>query len=85
MFEWPEAKRIKCLWLSSLLKDPIIGVDVTADGKWILATCKTYLIVINAEIKDSGVTGFSKSMGQNKVSFFMMIRTLNPPEPIDFE
>jgi len=50
-------------------KDPIIGVDVTADGKWVLATCKTYLIVINTEIKDTGVTGFAKSMGQNKVAF----------------
>jgi len=43
-------------------------VDVTADGKWILATCKTYLIVINTDIKDTKVTGFQKSMGQNKVA-----------------
>jgi len=48
------------------LGDPILGIDVTADGKYVLATCKTYLLVIPTQIKDSDVTGFAKSMGQNK-------------------
>jgi len=46
--------------------DPIIGVDVTGDGKWILGTCKNYLVVIPTEIQQTGVTGFDKPMGQNK-------------------
>jgi len=45
--------------------DPIIGIDVTADGKWILATCKTYLLVIPAELP-GGQLGFNKAMGQEK-------------------
>ena len=44
--------------------DPILGVDTTENGKYILATCKTYLLLINTELSDgSGATGFTKSMG----------------------
>ena len=44
--------------------DPILGVDTTENGKYILATCKTYLLLINTELSDgSGGTGFTKSMG----------------------
>jgi len=45
--------------------DPIIGIDVTRDGNWILATCKTYLLIIPTTL-DNGVTGFVKPMGKNK-------------------
>jgi hypothetical protein len=34
------------------LGDPIIDVVVAADGRWVLATCKTYLLLVDAEIKD---------------------------------
>jgi len=44
--------------------DPIKGVDVTADGKWVLATCKTYLLIIPTKLGDS--TGFEKTMGKQK-------------------
>jgi hypothetical protein len=30
------------------LGEPIIGVDTSADGRWILATCRTYLLLIDA-------------------------------------
>lgn len=36
------------------LGDPIIGVDTTENGKYIIATCKTYLLLIDTELKDSG-------------------------------
>lgn len=48
--------------------DPIIGVDVSSDGKWILATCKTYLLLIDATIKEGkneGQIGFLKSFGKD--------------------
>jgi len=45
--------------------DPIIGIDVTADGKWILGTCKSYLLVVPTQL-EGGVTGFEKQMGQKK-------------------
>jgi hypothetical protein len=48
--------------------DPIIGVDVTDDGTYILATCKTYLLLICTELKESNVTGFVKAMGEQKVN-----------------
>jgi hypothetical protein len=43
--------------------DPILGVDVTKDGRWLVATCKTYLLVIDALIpegKSAGQLGFDK-------------------------
>lgn len=50
------------------LGDEILGIDVSADGKWILATCKTYLLLIDATIKEgrnSGSIGFTKSFGKD--------------------
>lgn len=49
------------------LGDPILGIDVSADGRWVLATCKTYLLLIDAKIPDSasgryaGQSGFERS------------------------
>lgn len=48
--------------------DAIIGMDVSSDGKWILATCKTYLLLIDATIKsgkNEGQLGFLKSFGKD--------------------
>ncbi|KAI9013163.1 VID27 cytoplasmic protein-domain-containing protein [Gaertneriomyces semiglobifer] len=46
--------------------DPIIGVDTTENGRWIVATCRTHLLLIDTQIKGSDTSGFSKSMGANK-------------------
>lgn len=46
------------------LGEPIIGVDVTADGRWLIATCKTYLLLIDTLIGDGrykGSLGFDRS------------------------
>ena len=46
------------------LGEPIIGMDVSADGRWVLATCKTYLLLIDAEQKSGkfqGKVGFERS------------------------
>jgi len=45
--------------------DPILGIDVTEDGTWILATCRTYLLVIPTETS-KGKTGFETRMGKEK-------------------
>ncbi|KAI1325566.1 VID27 cytoplasmic protein [Xylariaceae sp. FL0255] len=45
------------------LGEPIIGLDVSADGKWVLATCKTYLLLVDAvqkSGKNEGKLGFEK-------------------------
>eukprot|EP00741_Cyanophora_paradoxa_P021988 tig00021432_g21225.t1 len=47
------------------LGDPITGVDVTADGKYLLCTTDTYLLIVPTEGPD-GTSGFKKSLGQNK-------------------
>ena len=50
------------------LGDPIIGLDVSADGRWILATTRTYLLLIDAlqkEGKNEGKLGFEKSFGKD--------------------
>ncbi|KLO08280.1 VID27-domain-containing protein [Schizopora paradoxa] len=44
--------------------DPIIGVDVSSNGRWIVATCKTYLFVIDTLIGDgkyAGSLGFDRA------------------------
>lgn len=46
------------------LGDPIIGLDVTADGRWVVATCKNYLLLIDTLIGDGrykGSSGFDRS------------------------
>ncbi|KAJ3117592.1 hypothetical protein HDU96_006190 [Phlyctochytrium bullatum] len=51
------------------LGDPILGIDTTENGKWLVATCKNYLLVINTEGKDSKdqlFSGFTKSLGDKK-------------------
>lgn len=45
--------------------DPVLGIDVTASGRLIVATCKNYLLLIDTEI-DAGVLGFTKSMASAK-------------------
>lgn len=50
------------------LGEAIIGLDVSADGHWILATCKTYLLLIDATIKEgkfAGQLGFQRSFGKD--------------------
>ncbi|KAK6332698.1 hypothetical protein TWF696_002727 [Orbilia brochopaga] len=50
------------------LGDPIIGIDVSADGRWILATCRTYLLLIDAKQdtgKNAGKLGFEKGFGKD--------------------
>lgn len=41
---------------------PIKGVDVSADGKWVVATCKSYLLLIKAEVSEG------KSAFRNRIS-----------------
>ena len=50
------------------LGEPIIGLDVSADGRWVLATCRTYLLLIDAlqkEGKNEGRLGFERSFGKD--------------------
>ncbi|PHH78954.1 hypothetical protein CDD82_2737 [Ophiocordyceps australis] len=46
------------------LGDPIIGMDVSADGRWILGTTKNYLLLIDAQQKggkNEGKLGFERA------------------------
>ncbi|KAK6523973.1 hypothetical protein TWF281_001930 [Arthrobotrys megalospora] len=50
------------------LGDPIVGLDVSADGGWILATCRTYLLLVDAKQnsgKNAGKLGFEKAFGKD--------------------
>ena len=45
------------------LGDPIVGMDVSADGRWILGTTKNYILLIDAQQKggkNEGKLGFEK-------------------------
>ncbi len=44
------------------LGHPIIGIDVTKDGKWVVATTETYLILVQTEMKGEAKLGFEKAM-----------------------
>lgn len=51
------------------LGEPIIGLDVSADGRWVLATCRTYLLLIDAlqhEGKNEGKLGFERSFAKDR-------------------
>lgn len=46
------------------LGDPILGIDVTSDGRWIVATTKSYLLLIDTLIGEGryqGSLGFDRS------------------------
>ena len=46
------------------LGDPILGIDVSGDGRWIVATTKTYLLLIDTMIGDgkyAGSLGFDRA------------------------
>ncbi|KAK7470575.1 Vacuolar import and degradation protein 27 [Stygiomarasmius scandens] len=50
------------------LGDPILGIDTTSDGRWIVATTKTYLLLIDTLIgegKYAGSLGFDRSFPAN--------------------
>lgn len=50
------------------LGEPIIGLDVSADGRWVLATCRTYLLLIDAlqkEGKNEGKLGFERGFAKD--------------------
>jgi hypothetical protein len=42
------------------LGDPIKGIDVTLDGRWVVATCNRYLILLSTTGKESDKTYFEK-------------------------
>jgi len=65
-----EASKIPKVLLPGL-GDPIKpqGIDTTADGKWVLATCKEYLLLYNVTHKDGTKgkgTGFQKRFLKNE-------------------
>lgn len=46
------------------LGDPITGMDVSADGRWILGTTRNYILLVDAQQKDgknNGKLGFEKA------------------------
>ncbi|KAJ1750097.1 Vacuolar import and degradation protein 27 [Coemansia sp. RSA 1821] len=50
------------------LGEPILGIDVTSDGRYVVATCKTYLLLIDTKLPDDPAnrTGFQKPFPQAK-------------------
>jgi hypothetical protein len=41
--------------------DPIIGIDVTGNGRYVIATCKTYLMLIDVLNPENKKLGFDAS------------------------
>eukprot|EP00478_Filoreta_tenera_P000744 GABV01000749.1.p1 GENE.GABV01000749.1~~GABV01000749.1.p1 ORF type:complete len:359 (-),score=105.42 GABV01000749.1:47-970(-) len=73
MFKDIDGKRAKTLLPG--LGDPVLGIDVTEDGRWIVATTLTYLLVVPTSIPDDSKdrTGFDVGMGnKNKPQPFKL-------------
>jgi hypothetical protein len=47
--------------------DPILAIDVTKDGKFVLATCESYLIMCPVEDETGSHTGFKKSVKRSPI------------------
>lgn len=50
------------------LGEAIFGLDVSADGRWVLATCRTYLLLIDSlqrDGKNEGKLGFERSFAKD--------------------
>lgn len=62
--------------------DPILGLDVTLDGKWVLATCAKYLILIPTATGEGDNTGFEKLL--NKVKRNPVRLALDPIDIMKF-
>ncbi len=52
----------RCLFVLLALLDAITGMDVTADGSYILATTPHYLLVIPTAIQGQAKSGFAQSI-----------------------
>jgi len=48
------------------LGDPVIGIDVTENGHWVLATTPRYLMMVSTIVDGRDKSGFMQSMGQAK-------------------
>ena len=46
--------------------DPIIGLDISPDEQWVLATCPYYISVFNVYAPSTGKLGFDAGMGKDK-------------------
>lgn len=52
------------------LGEPIKGIDVSADGRWLLATCDTFLLLLDLKVgegqRNEGHLGFNKPFDKDK-------------------
>jgi len=62
------------------LGDAIIGVDVSEDGKWVLGTCETYLLVFPTAI--NGKSGFQKKISRPEKEAMAAIKLRLKPEDV---
>lgn len=71
---------IRAKALIPAIGDSIKSIKASADGKWLLATCKTYLILIDTTVKtgaNAGASGFTKSFGKDNVPKSRILRISN--------
>jgi hypothetical protein len=46
--------------------EPIIGIDISPDEQWVVATCPYYLSVFNVCAQSTGKLGFDVAMGRDR-------------------
>ncbi|KAH3675106.1 hypothetical protein WICPIJ_009362 [Wickerhamomyces pijperi] len=68
---------IRAKSLIPAIGDAIKNLDVSADGKWLLATCATYLILIDLTLHkgtNAGSLAFNKSFGKDNIPKTKILR-----------
>ncbi|KAL8709046.1 MAG: hypothetical protein Q9220_006170 [cf. Caloplaca sp. 1 TL-2023] len=62
----PEKLGLRAKTQLPALGDLIVGLDVSADGRWVLATCRTYLLIDALQSgKNEGKLGFEKGFAKD--------------------
>lgn len=75
LFQSPSVKGLmRAKTLLNQLADPVISVDTSADGEWVIWTTKEYIAVVNTKFKwkDEYYTGFTKTMGKERPNALLL-------------
>eukprot|EP01071_Lankesteria_metandrocarpae_P005391 Lankesteria_metandrocarpae@DN3977_c0_g1_i2.p1 len=48
------------------VREPLVAVDVSSDGSWVVGTTRSYLVVFPTRLASSGKSGFQVALGKNK-------------------
>ena len=66
LYRGPCKSRATVTFQVNLGGEPIIGIDISPDERWVLATCPYYISVFSVYAPSTGKLGFDAGMGKDK-------------------